>query len=94
MLVLVPVVLGAGTSLTATYGDALTSLLRLPQSVGLVGGPPGASLFLLGHQAQQVCPVCPSTFQPSTQSQEGFSHRESSLPRCRTRHTGVLSGSA
>jgi cysteine protease ATG4 len=71
VLVLVPVVLGAGTSLTATYGDALTALLRLPQSVGLVGGPPGASLFLLGHQAQQVrgclCrgPFCPHPSPPS-----------------------------
>jgi hypothetical protein len=52
---LVPVVLGAGASLPAAYGDALTAMLRLPQSVGIVGGPPGASLFLVGHQAQQVC---------------------------------------
>lgn len=36
------------------YLPQLTAALRWPQSLGIVGGRPGSSLYFLGHQGEDA----------------------------------------
>ena len=49
LLILLPVVLGVDR-LNEVYSEQLQTILRLPQSVGIVGGKPGHSLYFIGYQ--------------------------------------------
>eukprot|EP00878_Enallax_costatus_P012442 GHUV01012993.1.p1 GENE.GHUV01012993.1~~GHUV01012993.1.p1 ORF type:complete len:390 (+),score=129.99 GHUV01012993.1:1071-2240(+) len=68
LLILVPLTLGVG-KVNELYLPQLAAILTFPQSVGIVGGRPGSSLYFLGvqghavmyldpHEAQQM-PVLP-----------------------------------
>jgi len=46
---LIPLTLGVG-KISELYHDQLRTVLMLPQSVGVVGGRPGASLYFVGVQ--------------------------------------------
>jgi cysteine protease ATG4 len=50
LLVLIPLVLGAGRSLNPLYTASLAAALAWPQSVGLLGGRRGAALWVVGSQ--------------------------------------------
>eukprot|EP00192_Tetraselmis_astigmatica_P010514 CAMPEP_0117656154 /NCGR_PEP_ID=MMETSP0804-20121206/4655_1 /TAXON_ID=1074897 /ORGANISM="Tetraselmis astigmatica, Strain CCMP880" /LENGTH=368 /DNA_ID=CAMNT_0005462541 /DNA_START=127 /DNA_END=1234 /DNA_ORIENTATION=- len=52
-LMLVPLTLGV-EKMNPVYHEQLKSVLRLPQSVGIVGGRPGSSLYFIGTQDDQL----------------------------------------
>jgi hypothetical protein len=49
LLLLIPLTLGVG-KVNELYLPQLQRVLTFPQSVGIVGGRPGASLFFVGYQ--------------------------------------------
>ena len=50
--------------LNPVYGPQLQAVLRFPQSVGIVGGRPGSSLYFVGHQGESVLYLDPHHLQP------------------------------
>jgi cysteine protease ATG4 len=50
VLILVPLVLGLGGKLNSNYIPQLQAIMSLPYSVGLVGGRPGSSSYIIGYQ--------------------------------------------
>lgn len=62
LVLLVPLVLGIGT-VNPAYFDQLLQSLEWPQSLGVVGGRPGSSLYFVGHQGQQLLYLDPHTVQ-------------------------------
>jgi len=50
VLILVPLVLGLGGKLNSDYIPQLKAIMSLPHSVGLVGGRPGSSSYIIGYQ--------------------------------------------
>jgi cysteine protease ATG4 len=65
VLLLVPLVLGLGRTVNPAYVPQLCGALSLRGSCGVVGGRPGASLFLTGVQAGQVLYLDPHEVQPA-----------------------------
>eukprot|EP00201_Polytomella_parva_P015312 CAMPEP_0175069504 /NCGR_PEP_ID=MMETSP0052_2-20121109/18228_1 /TAXON_ID=51329 ORGANISM="Polytomella parva, Strain SAG 63-3" /NCGR_SAMPLE_ID=MMETSP0052_2 /ASSEMBLY_ACC=CAM_ASM_000194 /LENGTH=733 /DNA_ID=CAMNT_0016336579 /DNA_START=55 /DNA_END=2253 /DNA_ORIENTATION=- len=51
LLILVPLTLGID-QVTSVYIPQLQEVLRMPQSVGVVGGKPGSSLYVVGTQGK------------------------------------------
>ena len=54
LIVFVPMVLGAGRTVNARYLDQLRKVLGFQQSIGIIGGRPNASLYLIGHSDDDV----------------------------------------
>eukprot|EP00245_Coleochaete_scutata_P011744 TRINITY_DN4429_c0_g1_i1.p1 TRINITY_DN4429_c0_g1~~TRINITY_DN4429_c0_g1_i1.p1 ORF type:complete len:215 (+),score=33.81 TRINITY_DN4429_c0_g1_i1:98-646(+) len=65
VLVLVPLHLGL-EKVNPRYLPSLQKALEFPQSVGVLGGKPGASTYLVGYQDDQVFYLDPHEVQPST----------------------------
>ena len=64
VLLLVPLVLGLGRAVNPAYGPQLCAALSMPQSVGIVGGRPGTSLYFVGVQGDAVLYLDPHEVQP------------------------------
>ena len=64
VLLLVPLVLGLGRAVNPAYGPQLCAALAMPQSVGIVGGRPGTSLYFVGVQGDAVLYLDPHEVQP------------------------------
>jgi len=67
VLILVPLRLGLRELNDEIYGAALIQALKFPQSVGMVGGKPGHSLYFCGSQGRKLVFLDPHTVQ-STES--------------------------
>jgi len=65
LLLFVPLVLGAGRNINARYLSQLRSILAFEQSVGIIGGRPNASLYLVGHSDDVFFYLDPHTVQPA-----------------------------
>lgn len=52
LVVLVPLVLGLGKQINPAYLPQLRATFRFPQSLGIVGGKPGSSLYFVGCQEE------------------------------------------
>eukprot|EP00658_Telonema_sp_P-2_P000624 TRINITY_DN10231_c0_g1_i4.p1 TRINITY_DN10231_c0_g1~~TRINITY_DN10231_c0_g1_i4.p1 ORF type:complete len:249 (+),score=43.30 TRINITY_DN10231_c0_g1_i4:241-987(+) len=60
---MVPVMAGAGGTLSDAYRKAVLRCLELPSSLGIVGGKPNKSLYFIGHQEDAVFYLDPHTVQ-------------------------------
>ena len=74
LLVLVPVQAGLGRSINPVYAQQVAAALRWPQSVGVVGGRRGASLYFVGTASLR----CSSSSSSSSGSERGLPDAESS----------------
>ncbi|KAG1672826.1 hypothetical protein FOA52_004630 [Chlamydomonas sp. UWO 241] len=63
VLLLIPLTLGVG-KVHPLYFPQLKHALTWPESVGIVGGRPGASLFFVGHQDENLMYLDPHEEQP------------------------------
>ena len=63
LLLFVPVVLGVGRTINARYLSQLRSMMAFKQSVGIVGGRPNSSLYLVGHSDDVFFCLDPHTVQ-------------------------------
>jgi len=54
LILFVPMVLGAGRTVNARYLSQLREVLGFQQSIGIIGGRPNASLYLVGHSDDDV----------------------------------------
>lgn len=50
VIILVPLVLGLGGKLNTDYIPQLQAIMSLPHNVGLIGGRPGSSSYIIGYQ--------------------------------------------
>jgi len=66
LLLFVPVMLGAGRTINARYVSQLRSMLTFEQSVGIVGGRPNSSLYLVGHSDEVFFYLDPHVVQPAS----------------------------
>ena len=65
VLLLIPLMLGAGGILTQQYHDPVTRCFRMPNTMGIVGGKPKMSLYFVGHQGDNVFYLDPHVVQPA-----------------------------
>jgi Peptidase family C54 len=75
LLLLIPLVLGIG-KLNPVYYPQLHAVLGMPHSVGIVGGRPGSSVYVVGCQGESLLYLDPHTIQPAATSKadwESFS---------------------
>mmetsp|Transcript_1077 Transcript_1077/g.2521 ORF Transcript_1077/g.2521 Transcript_1077/m.2521 type:complete len:390 (+) Transcript_1077:406-1575(+) len=63
LVILVPVTLGATPSINPCYVPQMLEILSMPESIGIVGGRPGSSLYLIGRQGDRVFYLDPHTLQ-------------------------------
>lgn len=68
LVLLVPLVLGLD-KVNPAYLPQIQSVLAFPQSLGVVGGRPGSSLYLIGYQGDQLIYLDPHTVQEAVVSQ-------------------------
>lgn len=54
LILFVPLVLGAGSTINTRYLDQLRAMLAFPQSIGILGGRPGRSLYVVGYSSDDV----------------------------------------
>ncbi|WIA30487.1 hypothetical protein OEZ86_000571 [Tetradesmus obliquus] len=80
LLLLVPLTLGVGR-VDERYLPQLAAVLTFPQSVGIVGGRPGASLYFLGAQGSAVLYLDPHEVQEVVALPEGAASYHCSTPR-------------
>ena len=74
LLILVPVTLGCNSSyVNPCYVPQILTVLSTPQSVGIVGGKPGSSIYVLGRQGDRILYLDPHTLKPSV---SGVIHHE------------------
>lgn len=66
LLLMAAVRLGVGDSLSPLYMPAVVELFRLPQCVGIIGGKPNASLYMVGSQGDCVFYLDPHYVQTAT----------------------------
>lgn len=64
VLLLIPLVLGIG-KLNPVYFPQLHAVLAMPHSVGIVGGRPGSSVYVVGCQGESLLYLDPHTIQPA-----------------------------
>jgi len=64
LLLLIPLVLGIG-KLNPVYYPQLHAVLAMPHSVGIVGGKPGSSVYVVGCQGESLLYLDPHTIQPA-----------------------------
>lgn len=69
LVLLVPLVLGVGR-LNPVYAPQLSAILAMPQSLGIVGGRPGSSLYFVGYQDESFLFLDPHQVQPAATSDE------------------------
>jgi cysteine protease ATG4 len=72
-LLLVPLVLGLEKTLNPRYVPSLVAALGLRQSVGVLGGRPGSSLYFVGAQDERLFYLDPHTVQPALEVSDGRS---------------------
>ena len=63
-LVLVPLVLGVDRVINERYVPSVVATLRVKQSLGVLGGKPGASLYFVGAQGDRLFYLDPHTVFP------------------------------
>jgi cysteine protease ATG4 len=63
-LVLVPLVLGVDRFVNERYVPSVAATLRVKQSLGVLGGKPGSSLYLVGAQEHRLFYLDPHTVFP------------------------------
>ena len=69
LILFVPLVLGAGSTINTRYLNQLRAMLAFPQSLGILGGRPGSSLYVVGCASEGVfVHLDPHTVQDSTNS--------------------------
>lgn len=66
LLLLVPVVLGTGRTINTRYIGQLRSMLAFEQSIGIVGGRPNSSLYIVGHSDDVFFYLDPHVVQPAS----------------------------
>ena len=66
LLLFVPLVLGVGRTINARYLSQLQSILSFKQSVGILGGRPNASLYLVGYSDDVFFYLDPHVVQPAS----------------------------
>ena len=67
LILFVPLVLGAGSTINTRYLNQLRAMLAFPQSLGILGGRPGSSLYVVGCASEGVfVHLDPHTVQDST----------------------------
>ena len=67
LILFVPLVLGAGSTINTRYLNQLRAMLAFPQSLGILGGRPGSSLYVVGYASDDVfVHLDPHTVQDST----------------------------
>lgn len=64
LLLLLPLTLGIERAINPLYVPQLQQVLAMPESVGIVGGRPGASLYFVGLQDANVLYLDPHEVQP------------------------------
>ncbi|XP_031382439.1 cysteine protease ATG4 [Punica granatum] len=64
ILLLVPLVLGLG-KVNPRYVPSLRAIFSFPQSLGVLGGKPGASTYMIGVQDEEVFYLDPHEVQPA-----------------------------
>ena len=69
-LVLVPLVLGIDRHVNARYVPSVVATLRVKQSLGVLGGTPGSSLYVVGAQDDRLFYLDPHTVFPFAESAE------------------------
>ena len=67
-LVLVPLVLGIDRHVNARYVTSVAATLRVKQSLGVLGGTPGSSLYVVGAQDDRLFYLDPHTVFPFAES--------------------------
>jgi cysteine protease ATG4 len=72
-IVLVPLVLGLDRFVNPAYVPSLARVLSIPQSMGFIGGRPGASRYVVGAQDDVLFFLDPHVTQPAV----GFPHPSS-----------------
>lgn len=65
LLLFVPLVLGVGRNINTRYISQLRSIIAFKQSIGVIGGRPNASLYLVGHSDDVFFYLDPHTVQPA-----------------------------
>ena len=70
-LVLVPLVLGIDRHVNARYVPSVAATLRVKQSLGVLGGTPGSSLYVVGAQDDRLFYLDPHTVFPFAESRNG-----------------------
>ena len=63
-MVLVPLVLGVDRVINERYVPSVVATLRVKQSLGVLGGKPGASLYFVGAQGDRLFYLDPHTVFP------------------------------
>ncbi|ACO65690.1 predicted protein, partial [Micromonas commoda] len=63
LVILVPLVLGLDRCVNPRYVPGIVRMLGLPQSVGILGGKPCASLYFVGAQDEELFYLDPHTVQ-------------------------------
>lgn len=63
-LLLIPLLLGIDRVINPTYVKSVVDILGIKQSIGILGGTPGASLFLTGTQGDRIFYLDPHTVFP------------------------------
>ena len=67
LILFVPLVLGAGSTINTRYLNQLRAMLAFPQSLGILSGRPGSSLYVVGCASEGVfVHLDPHTVQDST----------------------------
>ena len=67
LILFVPLVLGAGSTINTRYLNQLRAMLAFPQSLGILSGRPGSSLYVVGCASEDVfVHLDPHTVQDST----------------------------
>jgi len=72
LFILIPMRLGVD-KINPIYFETILSVLRLPQSVGIIGGKPKQSFWFVGYQDEHLVFLDPHIVQESVQSNTKFS---------------------
>jgi len=64
LLILIPVTLGVTPKINVCYVPQILATLSMPQSVGIIGGKPGKSLYIMGSVGENVLVLDPHTLKP------------------------------
>jgi len=70
LLILIPVTLGVTSSINPCYVPQILTVLSMPQSLGIVGGKPGSSVYVVGRQAERILYLDPHTLKPAYETLE------------------------
>ena len=82
LILLAPVTLGAAHAISPGYLAQLRQLFSFPQSLGVVGGRTGSSLYFVGCQASRLMYLDPHIVQEAVQDPAAPSEQELASFRC------------